>query len=388
MSASCTAVAFIDEFGNTDLDLSKEGPTSHFIICAIIVDDTSKVPGLSAHLSRICKKHFGGGAMSSRSVGSDDNRRKKVLRCLKSLSFTVYASVVDKSRIRSEALKYHGTFYKFLYGRVEKRLMETHPFVQIVADQYGTDEFMKSFANYINLRYEPRLFEQSRFSFKFVEKHPLLDLADFVAGTIARAYDHTVASNIGQLFLKELQPKTLAIDLWPYQGRAPYTSVAPSAEDNLQDVIAQQAVSSAKAFSIAQGGSKDPLAAERVKCVEHLLLYATLIDPLAYVSSAELMEQIRGRRRTTMTERHLRSRIIAKIRDAGVLVSSSNKGYKLPCSKSDLLDFVDHSMCIIVPMIDRIARCRATIKLATNGQLDILGANCHAALRAAIDVAN
>ena len=55
MSASCTAVAFIDEFGNTDLDLSKEGPTSHFIICAIIVDDTSKVPGLSAHLEPVAK---------------------------------------------------------------------------------------------------------------------------------------------------------------------------------------------------------------------------------------------------------------------------------------------------------------------------------------------
>lgn len=68
---------------------------------------------------------------------------------------------------------------------------------------------------------------------------------------------------------------------------------------------------------------------------------------------------------------YFRSKIIAKLRDNGVILASSNKGYKLPSSSKDLYDFVNHSNSYIQPMIDRLLKCRNQIKLATKNKLDI-----------------
>lgn len=69
---------------------------------------------------------------------------------------------------------------------------------------------------------------------------------------------------------------------------------------------------------------------------------------------------------------YFRSKVVAKLRDKGILISSSNKGYKLPSSSKDLYEFVNHSNSYIQPMIERLIKCRNRIKLATKNELDIL----------------
>jgi hypothetical protein len=66
------------------------------------------------------------------------------------------------------------------------------------------------------------------------------------------------------------------------------------------------------------------------------------------------------------------SKVIAMLRNKGVIISSSTKGYKLPANEGDLYAFLKHNNSIIKPMIDRIKICRDSIKAATLNKLDIL----------------
>ena len=64
------------------------------------------------------------------------------------------------------------------------------------------------------------------------------------------------------------------------------------------------------------------------------------INPEKYIPTFDLINQVKQVKGSNISIHYFRSKIIAKIRDKGVLVTSCNKGYKLPSSKSDLYDFV------------------------------------------------
>ena len=73
-----------------------------------------------------------------------------------------------------------------------------------------------------------------------------------------------------------------------------------------------------------------------------------------------------------MSEWMLRSKVIAKIRDEGVFVASTNKGIKIPYSIYDLRDFVSSVISKVVPYLHRLEICRDFFKRATEGELDIV----------------
>lgn len=66
-----------------------------------------------------------------------------------------------------------------------------------------------------------------------------------------------------------------------------------------------------------------------------------------------------------------RLKIICKLRDAGVIIASSQRGYKIPTKESELYDFVDHGVQVVLPMLSRLKRCRDIVKLSTKGRLDL-----------------
>ena len=118
--------------------------------------------------------------------------------------------------------------------------------------------------------------------------------------------------------------------------------------------------------------SRAPQEIDQVTCIQYLLFHFRHVDPTRYISSRELMAHIEGRRGTVPTLHYFQTRVIAPLRDAGVIIASSAKGYKIPSCEQDLYDFVNHSNTIIQPLLSRINKCRDRIRLATNGAVDIL----------------
>jgi len=82
-------------------------------------------------------------------------------------------------------------------------------------------------------------------------------------------------------------------------------------------------------------------------------------------------EHLKGLGLAPKTTQWLRQKVIAKLRDAGVIITSSSAGYKLPTSAEDLRQYVRHAESICVPMLARIEVACGTIKLVTSGDVDV-----------------
>jgi len=118
-----------------------------------------------------------------------------------------------------------------------------------------------------------------------------------------------------------------------------------------------------------------------VTCIQYLLFHFRHVDPTRYISSRELIAHIEGRRGSIPSLHYFQTRVIAPLRDAGVIIASSTKGYKIPSCEQDLYDFVNHSNTIIQPLLSRIGKCRDRIRLATDGSIDILDREEYANLK-------
>lgn len=104
-----------------------------------------------------------------------------------------------------------------------------------------------------------------------------------------------------------------------------------------------------------------------------------------YVWQRELIENIEHIKNKRLTSRYFMSKVIAMLRNKGVIISSSTKGYKPPANEGDLYAFLKHNNSIIKPMIDRIKICRDSIKAATLNKLDILNKPAFEYLKKVLD---
>ncbi|MCI0548993.1 MAG: hypothetical protein L0027_17145 [Candidatus Rokubacteria bacterium] len=75
------------------------------------------------------------------------------------------------------------------------------------------------------------------------------------------------------------------------------------------------------------------------------------------------------------------NKVIAPLRDAGVLVVASDKGYKLPVCMAEVLVHMDNTCGKVRPMVGRLAKFREAVKLATDGTLDLFNRDEYAFLR-------
>ncbi len=91
-----------------------------------------------------------------------------------------------------------------------------------------------------------------------------------------------------------------------------------------------------------------------------------------YIYTSELKGQLSGTELCGISDSSFRMRIIGKLRDKGVIIASSQHGYKIPSKQSELYDFINHDAKIVIPMLSRLKKCRDLVKLGTANQLDLL----------------
>ena len=362
--------AFVDEFGNPNLDLSVKGATSHFIVAAVIISE-SKISLLNEELEKIRKHHFQTGEIRSRLVGRNDKRRKRILKELAVFDFNIVGLVVDKSKIESEGLTWKRSFYKFINGLLYCELYRAFPNLKLSVDALGTKEFMDSFKLYVERRHIPDLFNQADFGFVPSRSSLLIQAADFVCGSLARCFDRTVKSTHAPEFMAILEPRVITISEWPHKFTPLTHDMESEGDSEVDAIIANIAQTSATQFVADNENSTEPDVMERVRCVKFLLFHYKWVERYGWVSTHSIIRNLCAGKKSEMKERHLRSRIIAPLRDAGLLVASSSKGYKLPANHKDLIEFLNHSNIIIRPIIERIKKCRESVLLATKKKFDM-----------------
>lgn len=98
----------------------------------------------------------------------------------------------------------------------------------------------------------------------------------------------------------------------------------------------------------------------------------TVQENILYIYTQELKEQLANTELRSIKDTAFRMRIIGKLRDNGVIIASSQKGYKIPSKQSELYDFINHDAKIVIPMLARLKKCRDLVKLCTANELDLL----------------
>lgn len=360
-------IAFADEFGNNSFDFENQG--SHFIIASVIMNQ-DELPEIQEQLESIRKKYFQTGEIKSSKVKYNHKRRILILKELQSINFSVYAVVIDKRKLFGEGFKFKQSFYKFLNGILYKELYRTFPQLELKVDEYGGNDFMRSFKKYVEKNHIRNLFTGSEFNIKKSHNDLGVQLADFMAGTLGYIFDENKKSDKSSEFEKILTDKLISLNQFPKE----YKSEEFNEEETFNeydDTIATLGLN--RVFDYIDkttGISQDNL--DRLNFAKLLLLYHQSNHPKKYTTSAEFIKHLNVNRQKDLSKEQFSSKIIGHLRDNGLLIASSRDGYKIPTSAHDMKKFIKHGKSIVFPVLRRIEECRNAILLATTNEYDIL----------------
>jgi hypothetical protein len=375
---------FIDEFGDTSLYTEKSAVTNTFILSATLVSDLALAEVEDA-VDVLRKKHFQEGELKSSSVGGKDKRRIKILKDISKLNVKFYVVAINKTSLhKNGGLIYKKSFFKFINGIIYRTIFEVFPNTQVVADEHGYPEFMDSFKKYVLKRHRPNLFNKVSFSFGDSKNNPLIQISDFIAGTLARVLDQERVSEHAQIFLDILDEQLIRIDEWPIKPRVYSAKLGIDVDTEFDEKIRQISFNQASNFIEKNSSSNNEQIMDQVGVLQYLLHYFKFIDPYGFVYGNELLSHCRHGKK----KHYLHSSIIAKLRDQGVIISSSNKGYKIPANSEDLYTYVEQSHTKILPMLSRLDKANKKIQLATKKDINLLQSERYEYLQIAIDAIN
>lgn len=375
MNSSAERVfAYVDESGNLDLETNKDGATSYFIVLAIILNE-SAVESTRHLIEEIRKRYFQTGEMKSSSVKSKDGdkRRIQILNDLSKIDFKFCAVAVDKERVYKDGgLQYKQSFFKFANSLLYTQLFHSFRKVSIIADEHGDQKFIDGFKAYIDSN-KTDLFWDSDVKTVSSKENVLVQLADFIVGTIARVYEKKSSPALNEEYYRLLKNNALDVQEWPTRFPA-YPDLQSSEE--FDSLIYMHSHTQAERFLANNANAFQEDTLLQIAVLNHLVFISKFDISQDYISTHAILKYLKERGFDGVSEQAIRSKIVAKLRDEGVLISSCTKGYKIPRSYKDLKDFVERVDGLVRPLIDRLGMARKSFLIASQGEVDLLsGAN-------------
>lgn len=367
-----TKYAFVDEFGAFGYDFSNSGCTTHFIISAIIVDrDNLQI--VADGVSAIRQKYFQQGEIKSSKIGKNHKRRITILNELKQLPFHIFAFVCDKQKVyENSGLRFKKTFYKFLNNIVYQELRIAYSNLTITADEIGDNDYIQSFVAYVKSKEIPLdLFDNSLFRFENSKYNVILQLADIISGSLAYHYDERKKLDAdGYNYISILGDKILRIKVFPETFET-FNVNQNDHNPEYNPEIADICYRKAKYFIETNSKTEDVEIKQQIAILNYLLFRFMNNSPRKYIPTKELINQLVYLGYDKMSLQTFRNKIIAKLRDNEVIISSSTGGYKIPSTEKELYDFVNHGKSIIMPMISRLKTCNDVIRMGTDGKINL-----------------
>lgn len=362
--------AFVDEFGAFGTDFENSGCSTHFIITAIIVDEDD-LSTVSNGVEVVRKRYFQTGEIKSIRVKHNHKRRKIILNELKKLPFHIFSFVCDKRKIyENSGLRYKKPFYKFLNNLVYQELRIAYSNLIITADEIGGNDFLISFANYVRSKEIPLgLFDESAFRFENSKNSNIIQVADIISGSLAYNYDNKkITEADGYNYRAMLSDKILRIKEFP-ETFDTFNVTQNSLNSEYNPQIADICYRKARRFIETHQNEDDVEVKQQIAVLNYLLFRFMNKSPRNYIPTKELINQLMYLGYDKLSIQSFRNKIIAKLRDNEVIISSSSSGYKIPSTEKELYDFVNHGKSIIMPMLHRLKICNDVIRMGTEGHI-------------------
>lgn len=369
--------AYIYEFGAYGFDFEKENVSSHFIVAAAIINESDK-DYVVAEVEKIRKQHFQAGEIKSKKVATNHKRRKEILSQILKLPVRYIVLVVDKTAIFENGglRKSKSVFYKFLNEHLYQTLRDSYSHIEICADETGDNEYQKSFVNYVKMKTAAKqlsLLDDSSFGFDNSKQNVLIQVADFIAGSLA--YDFDQKKKIlaeGNNYVEYISEKTNMIKHFPrrFEEMLEETKKISIGDDEPQimDICYRKALS-----VLHELENRDDDNCRMQYLVLNYLLFRFTSNPTrTYISTNELKLFLNDNGIEIKSDQTFRNKIIGKLRDRGVILASSQKGYRIPKSIKDIENYINHDKNVILPMISRLKKCYEGMITGSNGEIDLL----------------
>ena len=367
--------AFIDESGAFGWNLENPSVSRFFILTAVIVEET-ELEVLTNEAKKIKEKFFQTGEMKSSKIGTNYERRKKILDEISKLNCKFFPLICDKEMLLKEnypGLQFKQPFYKFLNNIIDTELVKAFPVITIVSDSTGNDDFIQSFIEYMKKKVIiPDLFSESDIQLRDSKSSCLIQIADIISGTLQYVYDKRKKVPNNYDFIKQIEKQLIRIEIYPrtFENYVIERNVLASEYDI---EIANICFNQAKSFIIKNEKKVDDVeTCAQVLTLKYLLFRFMNNNLRHYISTKEIIKYLKNTVVGEISSYYFRTKIIGPLRDLGVIISSSAQGYKIPTTKKDLIDYFDHNKSILLPMLYRMKKCRDLIQLGTNDNIDLL----------------
>lgn len=354
------------------MDTSKKGVSKYFIVCAVIIDEND-VQLLDDNMEALRKKHFQTGEIKSSKIKDRDNhkRRIKILNNILELNFKFYAIAVEKNALRKDGgFPHKKSFLKFINGLLYSQLFENFPTINVYADEHGSEDFKESFRKYIEKNHKPDLFWESEINLVSSQDNTLVQLADFLAGTLAKIYEGKSNPALKETYRLLLKQKALDVKEWPTKYQTYFTPDRTSTE--YDQFIHSHALSKAEVFLEKNRSNQDDESKLQLCTLNYLVFQSRLTKNKEYIPTKKLLAHLESCGFMNVSEQSIRSNIISKLRDKDVIIASCSKGYKIPRCYEDLFDFVERVNSLVLPLLERLNKARNSYLIASKNDVDLL----------------
>lgn len=366
---------FLDESGDPNFPPGEAGRSDHYVVGGIVMPE-DRVDGIREAAESIRQEHFGDGEMKSnaRALNRNPERRKALVEAIASLEVSFAVVAVDKRMILEDGplAEWKRSFIKYTGGLLFRRLFATHDTVHIVADEHGTTAFQDEFINYVQARHIPTLFRgQSTFAFANSKNEPLVQIADVVVGTVFRALRDGSGENRALVGL--FRPRLHTFISWPpvFAPVEPPLGYGEQFERDLR--VREYALSQATRYLGDHRADEDPVHVARVATLDLLVFASQLDEGSSFVHADEILVHLKQLRLPfAFSKRWLSSEVIGPLRDDGVVITGSSRGYAIPYRASDLDAHALDVRSKAIPMLRRLSRYRSDLSMRTGGDIDLL----------------
>ena len=119
----------------------------------------------------------------------------------------------------------------------------------------------------------------------------------------------------------------------------------------------------------------------RMADVLKYLLEAKIDGRLVYCD--HLIELVNRGRDRAIGRKAFLSEVIGRLRREGIIITGTNKGYKLATSMSDIQAYLNQDKTVILPMLSKLDCARTHLR--TDSQIDILSGDENKELKACVE---
>lgn len=360
---------FVDETGAHGFDFTKPDTLRYLIVTGIVIAP-DEFDEINEKIQYIRDEYMGGKEIKSSDIGKDDITRIKILQQVDNLKFYIFPYIIDKQKIPIDSpLTYKQTFYKHAHSLLHKELRNNYMTFDLFADEIGTKEYMKSFSEYFlaNNKYRPSL------SFQFLNSKDsnLIQLVDLVCGTLGQIYNFPELSNKNKVFMRYLNDKLLVTGIFPRDYKSYIVDIEQIKSKGFDKIVASHCLKKIVDFVNAQKKEKDELVhAEYV--LEMLLNSLQFNINKGFINASTLIKRVNKRFNTNYNRQLFSRDIIGMLRDEGIIISSGKQGYKIPVNMEEVYMYTNHTMHVIIPMLDRLKKCRESLLIETDKKYDLL----------------